>query len=388
MATLAMTLLGPLLVTHTGHTLTAFRSARALALLAYLAVNAGRPQRREVLAGLLWPERPDRVALHHLRYTLSYLRTAIGDRVASPPFLLVSRESIQLNPAGDCWLDVQDFLSSTGHLCARHELAAAAWSGTETLESAVALYRGPFLEGFSLRGSPAFEEWILYQRERFHRQALGALQRLAVLYEVRAELDWAEACMQRYVELEPWEEAAHRHLMRLLAWGGRRSAALAQYEACRRLLARDLGVDPAPQTRALFDCIRAGERPAAETGQTTGAIPAPSLPVAPPSAGRERGQAALDGFLDRALAGQGQAAPDIAQLYADLAALRASGTFASLPVLLSLLAEAYLCTGQAQKGLPLVDEALALAEQSEARPCLAEMHRLRADLRRAAGDTQ
>lgn len=55
------------------------------------------------------------------------------------------------------------------------------------LEEAVALYRGPFLDGFFLDGSEAFEEWATYERGRLAHQYEGALERLATDAESRGE---------------------------------------------------------------------------------------------------------------------------------------------------------------------------------------------------------
>ena len=87
---------------------TDFKSNKVRALLAYLAVEADRPHRREVLAGLLWPDRTDRDALSNLRYALASLRRTIGDHAATPPFLLITPQTIQFNPASDHWLDVAE----------------------------------------------------------------------------------------------------------------------------------------------------------------------------------------------------------------------------------------------------------------------------------------
>ncbi|NIP85332.1 MAG: hypothetical protein GTO03_07140, partial [Planctomycetales bacterium] len=84
-------------------------STKVRALLAYLAVEADRPHRRDVLAGLLWPDWPDRDALSNLRYALYNLRQVIGDRTAEPPFLLITRNTLQFNTASDHWLDVAAF---------------------------------------------------------------------------------------------------------------------------------------------------------------------------------------------------------------------------------------------------------------------------------------
>ena len=96
MARLGLLLLGPFGAVLDDAPITAFESNKVRALLAYLAVESDQPHRRESLAGLLWPEMPDRAALSNLRYALSNLRQAIGDRDLEPPFLLVTRDSIQL----------------------------------------------------------------------------------------------------------------------------------------------------------------------------------------------------------------------------------------------------------------------------------------------------
>ncbi|MBI5290617.1 MAG: tetratricopeptide repeat protein, partial [Chloroflexi bacterium] len=65
---------------------------------------------------------------------------------------------------------------------------------------------------------------------------------------------------RRWLGLEPWNEEAHRRMMELLARTGQRSAALAQFEACRRALADELGLEPAPETTALYERLRTATR--------------------------------------------------------------------------------------------------------------------------------
>ena len=154
MAHLSLSLLGTFQATLDGKPVTGFKSNKVRALLAYLAVGADRLHRRERLAGLLWPDWPEQEALGNLRYTLSDLRRAIGDRVADPPFLLITRDSIQFNQACDYWLDVTAFAEGV-------KVDKNDPSSVEKLEKAVALYQGSFLEGFSVEDSSAFEEWTL-----------------------------------------------------------------------------------------------------------------------------------------------------------------------------------------------------------------------------------
>jgi len=85
MSHLAISLLGTFQVTLDGNPVTRFRADTARALLAYLAMHAGVACRRDLLAGLLWPEQPEATAHQNLRQALSRLRAAIGDREADPP---------------------------------------------------------------------------------------------------------------------------------------------------------------------------------------------------------------------------------------------------------------------------------------------------------------
>ena len=142
MAGLSLSLLGTLQITRGEHPVTGFKSDKVRALLAYLAVEADRPHRREALAALLWPEMPDRSARSNLRDALANLRQAIGDREATPPFLLIDRNTIQYNAASDQRLDVARFYELV-------EADVGEQPAHQQLAEAVAIYRGSFLEGFS-----------------------------------------------------------------------------------------------------------------------------------------------------------------------------------------------------------------------------------------------
>jgi DNA-binding SARP family transcriptional activator len=307
MAGLTVRLLGPLQVTLNGESVTGFESDKARALLAYLVVEAERPHRREKLAGFLWSDWPERSARANLRRVLANLRQVIGDRQATPPFLYISRQTIQFNSASNAWIDVATFT----------DLLQAKGPSQQTirqLEQAVELYRGDLLEGLSIGDSPAFEEWALLNRERFHRLVMEALHRLADCHEERGEYERGLRHAWRQVELDPWGEKAHQQLMRLLALSGQRSAALAQYETCRRLLAEELGVEPAAETTRLYEQIRDGtlQTPVPFHPLALAAEPPPFLDEElveverPVFVARERELAQLGGVLDLVLAGRGR----------------------------------------------------------------------------------
>jgi len=226
--------------------ITSFEADKVRALLAYLAVESDHPHRREQLAALFWPGWPDASARTSLRNALSNLRKAIGDETAEPPFLLIDRETIQFNPESSYSLDTLEL----------ERLTKDSQATAEQLQSAAALYRGAFLEGFTLKDCPAFDDWSLVVRERVQQQVSVLLSRLAELYEQSKEPEKAIGCTRKRLELEPWQEDAHRQLMRLLAAAGQRPAALAQFEACKRSLKNELGVEPSAETLRLFESIR------------------------------------------------------------------------------------------------------------------------------------
>jgi predicted ATPase/DNA-binding SARP family transcriptional activator len=257
MAHLALALLGPPLVTLDGRPVTGFDYDKVRALLAYLAIEADRPHRRAVLAGLLWPDQSEQAAHNSLRQALATLRRAIGDQDVPVPFLRITREAIQFNPASDHDLDVAMFTALLT-ACQRHthRHPETCLSCSRRLQEAVALYRGDFLAQFSLPDSITFEEWALVKREHLHQLMMQALIQLADYHELRGQSAQTQHYASLQLEFDPWREEAHRQLMRVLVLRGQRSAALAQYERCRRTLADELGVEPAKETTALYERIR------------------------------------------------------------------------------------------------------------------------------------
>ncbi len=283
MPRLDISLLGPIQVKLDGVPVTAFEYSKVRALLVYLAVETDRAHRRDALAALLWPEQPESVARHSLREALSKLRQAIHAQESEPPFLSVSRDTIQFNLQSDHGLDVRAFtalLQATREH--RHRELDTCRPCMQRMQQAIELYAGDFLADFFLPDSAGFEEWTLFKREWLRRQALDALYHLAEYHRKRAEYDEAARYAQRQVELEPYREEAHRQLMRTLALSGKRSEALAQFETCRRVLAAELGVAPTAETTALYESIRGA------LAAPDAAMPAP--PAAAPAREPERRQ--------------------------------------------------------------------------------------------------
>lgn len=248
-ASLMLNLLGGFRVSRHHQPLSQFPTVKGRALLAYLAVEASmqpdpNPQVRTTLAGLLWPDIAEQYALRNLTQTLVRLRQALGDTGGEPPFLVLTRATVQINPDYYSQIDVRQFITAAN--TGRHNGDVAQ------LEKALALYQGELLADFTLADSEFFQEWVLFKREALHQLALDTAHVLTSIYLTTGAYAKAEQAAKRQLALDSWRESAHRQLMEALARTGQRNAALLQYETCRRTLLAELGVEPEPATTALY----------------------------------------------------------------------------------------------------------------------------------------
>ncbi len=311
MTHLSIRLLGTYDVQLAGQPITNFRSVKNQALLAYLVSEAERPQRRAALAGLLWPDDPEAQALRNLRQALFRLRNVLDNDKVQPPFLEINTTTVQFNGKSDHSFDAATFTQLLA-ACAQHARTAGDQQQndhrqqcaqcSERLAQAVGLYCGEFMHGMYVDESPALEEWLLLRREWFHHQALAALHDLAAWHEAQQNYARAYDYARRQIELDPLREEAHRQLMRALALDGKRSEALAQYEACYTILYQELGTAPTAETEQLIRQIEegtlvaqskaGGARPLpdrVESQVATGQLPTPATPFF----GREEERAQL-----------------------------------------------------------------------------------------------
>ncbi len=236
-----------------------FRTEKERALLAFLAVKSERSHMRDVVGELFWPDRPGGVARTNLRQALAGIRRALDDRKNDPPFILSDDETIQFNLRASFSLDVDAFkeqiLTVQSH---PHSSLESCSVCVRSLEKAVSLYRGEFMEGIYLDDSQHGQEWITFEREQLYSQVLTAVQNLIAYYTQQGDHEQALNFAQQLVNLAPYEESAHRALMQMFSNIGRRSAALEQYQTVKRILQDELGVEPSAETTSLYNLIKAG----------------------------------------------------------------------------------------------------------------------------------
>lgn len=203
---------------------------KAQALLVYLA-DADRPVPRSEVAGLLWSDLTEERARANLRLALTKTRRVL------PGVVEADRRSL--------WLATTP----------RYDVALVEHGDADDTLRA---YGGDFLAGVDPDGAELFDDWV---RSRRHSLRSTALLTLATsLKRAMSASAWTRVIelAGRVLEIEPWNEAAHRQMMEALANNSARSAALAQFDHCERLLAAELGLRPEPETIALAERIDAG----------------------------------------------------------------------------------------------------------------------------------
>jgi DNA-binding SARP family transcriptional activator len=219
-------------------------------LFCYLLLYRDRPHPREVLADLLWngnrsdhPNRCLRKTLWQLRTALDFQTESLGGSVLS-----IEPEWVQVNPKSVVWLDVATFEQAFKQVQGMPGKALDL-QGAQTLRSAVDLYRGGLQESW-------YQDWYLYERERYRHMYLVMLDKLMDCCEARRDYEDGLAFGSRILRCDRASERTHRRLMRLHYLAGDRTAALRQYEQCLRALDEELGVKPARATVRLYEQIR------------------------------------------------------------------------------------------------------------------------------------
>jgi DNA-binding SARP family transcriptional activator/Tfp pilus assembly protein PilF len=235
-------LLGPMrTTTYLGESILP-RGKKARAILACLALAAGERVARGRLAAMLWDRVSDAQARASFRQGLRQLSSAMGK--LAPELLSIDRETVSLN-RDLCWIDARALLAPqlVQQSAVRGDLAA--------------LCTGELLEG--LDGITAsFDQLLLSERTRFSEQLSALLQEeLRQSDQLSVEAEERASIARRMIVFDPTHEGASRILMKALADMGERAQAVREYVRCRKALRKTLDVEPSPETKALYEAIRA-----------------------------------------------------------------------------------------------------------------------------------
>lgn len=282
-------MLGPPVLTCGSQTVH-LKSRKGQALLFYLATQPHTTFIREHLHGLLWDDVSADFARRNFNTMLSRLRTELPIDCFEG-----SRDQLGWHTDDTVTTDIGEFLERIDSAETKHPSTTDDGPMTEEQKQswyeAIALWRGPFLAGFSC-DSATYEEWMTGERHRWEIRMFSTITRL-----VDAEISdgrWAQVVnlARQALQINPLQESLHRAAMEALFRQGNRSAALAQFELCRHALNEQLRSEPDAMTTALYQSIKAsktaaaGNKPLVSNGEDTST---PSSEQRDAGGGNERG---------------------------------------------------------------------------------------------------
>jgi len=258
MAYLSLSLLGPFQAWTSNGSLQLFRTLKERALLSYLVVENSRAQRRDSLAALFWPDRPEGVARNNLRQALYGIRQAIGGTEFDAIFTVTS-DDILVNINEQLWLDLAAYdIHRKASQIHNHDLTGPCPYCMQHLRDAVEIYRGSFLEDVDLENNEPFQEWVTEKRETYRLLQIHSLEYLTYEYERMGDFSQAAVYAIMQARLDVLREAGYRRLITLLARAGRRGTALEWYETYRRKLAELPGQVVSPEMAELAEQVLQG----------------------------------------------------------------------------------------------------------------------------------
>ena len=265
MSTLKISLLGPPEVDHRDHRI-AFPERKVLALLAYLASEGG-PHERQKLTRLLWPESDMthgrtalRIALLHLRHLL-----AEDTSLERESHLFITHDTIGLDLASGIDLDLHDLEAAwnLGRVLPASEAVQGEVRRTliVQLDRAATLYRGSFLQDFTLRNTLDFDNWLGMQQGYWYQRIEQVFDWLSQLQNLEGELEQAIETVERWRSFDPLNEDISLRLMQLQFVTGNRIAALKTFETYQDVLMTELSAKPSRKLVVLAEVLRNASPP-------------------------------------------------------------------------------------------------------------------------------
>ena len=194
---------------------------------------------KEQIGEVFWPDRSPAKMHSAFHATLFRLRRALF-----PDCVIVESERYRLNPAIEYWSDVEEFK----RLLDEAERPQPDSARARLYQRAINLYQGDYL-------TQIYSDWCALERERLRERYLGAVDVLAGIYVRQGKHEQAIALCQRALKADPYREIIYRRLMECAALAGDRAAAVRYYQQCVRMLEKDMGVEPMPETQALYEQI-------------------------------------------------------------------------------------------------------------------------------------
>ncbi len=210
---------------------------KSLAVFAYVVHQKTAIERKE-LARLLWPTSEQSKGLKSL--------TMILNRYPEPikACLTVTNQTVSFR-SEHVWLDLHQFEENLAYAqtILEHEKVLKK-TGRTLLEQSLELYKGEFLQGFSLAEHDEFTGWLVQERQKFAKQAFATAAKLFLFNYNHANFEEACRFTEEMLRISPFNEDAHMALMRLKVELGDPKGAIDHFQNYQTALTKELGANP------------------------------------------------------------------------------------------------------------------------------------------------
>ena len=226
----------------------AWRLSKSLHILCYIASRRNRRAPKDSIVETFWAEAEPETIAKNFHPTISHLRRALnGGQMIKKDFILYREGAYILDPQYHYSIDTEEFesrLSMARDAERSGDLERAARITTDSL----ALYRGDFLEEL-------YYDWVHELQSYYTDLYIEALKKLVTFHSGKLEYELAIRYGQMILQRDPYREDAHCQVMEAFVRIGNRAAAIEQFDDLRKMLRKELGVDPLPATVAKYESL-------------------------------------------------------------------------------------------------------------------------------------
>jgi ATP/maltotriose-dependent transcriptional regulator MalT/DNA-binding SARP family transcriptional activator len=226
----------------------AWRLSKALHILCYIASRRNHRAPKDTLIDLFWSDADPETVAKNFHPTISHLRKALNaGQVVKKDFILYREGAYQFNSQYQYQIDTEEFerLLANAREARRNDDGEGA---ALLLAEAIKLYRGDFLEEF-------YYNWIEELQSYYRDLYLEALKELISYQSERGNHESVIRYGQMFLNRDPYQEEIHCHVMEAHVQSGNRAAAIEQFDSLRKMLRRELGVDPLPATMSKYESL-------------------------------------------------------------------------------------------------------------------------------------
>ncbi|MBS4536419.1 hypothetical protein GOQ29_12400 [Clostridium sp. D2Q-14] len=250
MAKLEIYLLGRVEILWQGESIIDKLSHKLIGILSYMAVNRENSFSRNKIANIFWDSSDSNSSRYNLRYNIWSLRKLFKDNNIKQDIFIADKESIRFNEEFNIYVDAEDFQNRLDNFRA---------DSIDNLEHIRNLYKGEFLEGFYIKDSSQFNDWLFYERERFQRDYINVLAKLQEYYKSTERYQKAIEILENMININPLKEELYLELIKTYIQLDNRDLALHHYNRCCTVLREELNVSPMEEIKNIYKKIKKGE---------------------------------------------------------------------------------------------------------------------------------